>query len=80
MIEAQVGGGSRGNAVPWRSTQTAGFPEYERPVAGRSTGAIDDQLQRDLDRVDREHEEALRRWEADLRAREEKLKRPDDDG
>ena len=63
-----------GNPVPWRSTRTAGFPEYEHPAAARRTDDIDERLRRDQERVDREHEEALRRWEQSLRERERKLK------
>jgi hypothetical protein len=60
--------------VPWRSTRTAGYPEYERPESYRpGVAAIDEQLRRDQERVDREHEEALRKWEASLRERERKL-------
>ena len=81
--------------VPWRSTQTAGYPEYERPGPSRASAEIDDQLRRDQDRVDQEFEEALRKdrervrenqeslrlWEEDLRERERNLqeRRPDDD-
>lgn len=54
-----------------------GFPEYERPAA--STADIDAQLDEDLARLDREHEESLRRWQADLEAREAQLPKPDDD-
>lgn len=51
--------------APWRSTATAGFPEYERPSSAHaSMDAIDEQLRRDQARVDREHDEALRRWRA----------------
>ncbi len=46
----------------------AGFPEAERPRP--STNDIDEALAADLARLDREHEESLRRWEADLRKRE----------
>ena len=46
----------------------AGFPESERPHP--STSDIDESLAADLARLDREHEESLRRWEADLRKRE----------
>lgn len=53
----------------------AGFPEYERPAP--ATADIDDQLDADLARLDREHEESLRRWEAELREREQRLR---DDG
>jgi hypothetical protein len=71
LVAGRPQSGSAGASVPWRSTRTAGFPEYERPqAAGRSTDAIDEQLRRDHERVDREHEEALRRWEAGLRERE----------
>jgi hypothetical protein len=49
-------------------TPGAGFPESERPHS--STSDIDASLAADLARLDREHEEALRRWEADLRRRE----------
>ncbi|MBT0773365.1 PLDc_N domain-containing protein [Kineosporia sp. J2-2] len=65
----------QGGSVPWRSTCTAGFPEYERPADHRqAAAAIDEQLRRDTERVDREHEEALRRWEDSLREREQKLR------
>jgi hypothetical protein len=63
------------SSVPWRSTQTAGFPEYERPSATqRSLDEVDERLRRDQARVDREYEEALRRWESSLRDREANLK------
>jgi hypothetical protein len=48
-----------------------GFPEYERPPA--RTQDIDARLESDLARVDREHEEALRRWQRDLEERERRL-------
>jgi hypothetical protein len=68
--------GNRGRA-PWPATKTAGFPEYERP--GRSVGPDDDpafldRLQQDKARADAEHADMLRRWEADLRRREEELR------
>jgi Phospholipase_D-nuclease N-terminal len=56
----------------WRSG--SGFPEYERPVY---TGDIDQRLQSDLARADHEHEDALRRWQADLEQREAEVKRRD---
>ena len=43
----------------------AGFPVAERPQPSMSD--IDEGLAADLARLDREHEESLRRWEADLR-------------
>ncbi len=62
-----------GRNVAWRSTSTAGYPDYERPAAASNTGDIDERLRRDQERVDREHEEALRKWEASLRERERRL-------
>ena len=54
--------------VPWPSTQTAGFPEYERPR--RALAPDDLELLAEMRRSDAEKEELLRRWEADLRRRE----------
>ena len=45
----------------------SGFPEYERPVS--ATADIDARLDEDLARLDREHEESLRRWQANLEQR-----------
>ncbi|WP_315094528.1 PLD nuclease N-terminal domain-containing protein [uncultured Cellulomonas sp.] len=57
--------------VPWPSTQTAGFPEYERP---RPTAPDDDpQFLAGLRASDEEHEKMLKDWEAQLRDRERKL-------
>lgn len=70
--------GTRGRAVPWRSTATAGYPEYERPFAAADVNrAIDERLREEQARVDREHEDALRRWEQDLRERERRLQSPE---
>jgi hypothetical protein len=76
--------GNRGR-TPWPATPTAGFPEYERPRPTR--GPDDDpvflhRLQEDKQQSDAEHEDMLKRWEADLRRREEELRRgpADDDG
>jgi hypothetical protein len=76
--------GNRGRN-PWPATTTAGFPEYERPRAAR--GPDDDpvflhRLQEEKLRSEAEHEDMLRRWEADLRRREEELRRGsrDDEG
>lgn len=49
----------------------SGFPERERPSA--ATADIDARLNEDLARLDREHEESLRRWQADLERREGEL-------
>ena len=63
---------SRGRQVPWPSTQTAGFPEYERP----RTGSPDDdpEFLAGMRTSDDKHERMLKDWEAQLRDREHKLK------
>jgi hypothetical protein len=69
--------GNTGSRAPWPATRTAGFPEYERP---RELAGPDDdpeflgRLRREKARSDAEHEELLRRWEADLRRREQELR------
>lgn len=58
--------------VPWPSTKTAGFPEYERP---RRTAPDDDpEFLAGLARSDTKHEQMLRDWEEQLRERERKLR------
>jgi len=61
----------RGN-VPWPS-RTAGYPEWERP----RTAAPDDdpEFLAQLNKVDKEQKATLSQWEADLRRREEDLRR-----
>jgi hypothetical protein len=58
--------------VPWPSTHTAGFPEYERPR--RSSPDDDPEFLAGLRRSDDKHEQMLKDWEAQLRDREHKLK------
>ncbi|WP_454048598.1 PLDc N-terminal domain-containing protein [Cellulomonas sp. Marseille-Q8402] len=63
---------ARSADVPWPSTGTAGFPEYERPR--RAPGPDDDAERLAQDREsDRLHEQMLRDWEAQLRSREQGL-------
>ncbi|MEZ0449492.1 PLD nuclease N-terminal domain-containing protein [Cellulomonas sp. ICMP 17802] len=61
--------------VPWPSTQTAGFPEYERPR--RSNPDDDAEFLAGMTRSDQTHEQMLKDWEAQLREREQKLKGDD---
>jgi hypothetical protein len=72
---------SRGRQVPWPSTRTAGFPEYERP---RAAVAPDDdpEFLAEMRRGNAEQEDLLRKWEDDLRRRERELGKdpPTDDG
>jgi hypothetical protein len=58
--------------VPWPSTQTAGFPEYERPR--RSSPDDDPEFLAGMRTSDDKHEQMLKDWEAQLRDREHKLK------
>ena len=63
---------NRRRDVPWPSTRTAGFPEYERP---RPLGPDDDpEFLRELRRGDAEQEKLLRGWEDDLRRREQAMR------
>ncbi|WP_448631467.1 PLD nuclease N-terminal domain-containing protein [Cellulomonas soli] len=64
--------------VPWRATETAGFPEYERP---RPMAPDDDpEFLASVRRSDDAHEKMLRDWEAQLREREQRLATPEPDG
>lgn len=63
---------SPASTVPWPSTGTAGFPEYERP---RPLAPDDDPaFLAGLRASDDRHERMLDEWEADLRAREQRLR------
>ena len=67
----------RRSGVPWPSTRTAGFPEYERPR--RQVAPDDDpEFLENLRRSNRDHEDMLKKWEDDLRRREGELRNPDD--
>ena len=57
--------------VPWPSTQTAGFPEYERPR--RSSPDDDPEFLAGMRTSDDKHEQMLKDWEAQLRDREQRL-------
>ena len=67
--------------VPWRATATSGFPEHERPYRYVDTAA-EERRRAEERRSDELHEQMLRDWEAQLRAREEATResdRPDPD-
>ena len=69
-----------GRQVAWPSTQTAGFPEYERP---RQTAPDDDpEFLARIAASDSTDRRLLAQWEADLREREAKMREaeaePDD--
>lgn len=61
--------------MPWPSTQTAGFPEYERP---RPVAPDDDpEFLEQMRRGNAEQERLLEQWEDDLRRREQRLREGD---
>jgi hypothetical protein len=58
-------------SVPWPSTSTAGFPEHERPA--RATPDDDPEFLAGVARSQQLDEKMMRDWEAQLRAREQRL-------
>ncbi len=64
--------------VPWPSTRTAGYPEYERPR--RSAPDDDPEFLASIRKSDAQHEQMLRDWEQQLRERERKLDEKNDEG
>jgi hypothetical protein len=72
LVAGRPTAAKRGRQVPWPSTRTAGFPEYERPR--RALAPDDDpEFLDQLRRHNTEHEQMLRTWEEDLRRREREL-------
>ena len=65
--------------VPWRATATSGFPEHERPYRYVDTAA-EERRRAEERRSDELHEQMLRDWEAQLRAREEATRESDRPG
>lgn len=59
--------------VPWPTTKTSGFPEYERPRAPRGPDDDPDFL-RSIRKGDAERERNLQQWEDELADRERKLR------
>ncbi|MFN8146471.1 MAG: PLDc N-terminal domain-containing protein [Candidatus Nanopelagicales bacterium] len=57
----------------WR--MGSGFPEDHRPKAAVRRNEDDPAFMAEMARIDREHEEALKKWEAKLAAQEAELKR-----
>ncbi|MEU9079220.1 PLD nuclease N-terminal domain-containing protein [Kitasatospora sp. NPDC004745] len=59
----------------------AGGPERSAPRGGRPLAPDDDpDFLASLKKSDKEHEEMLKRWEADLRRREQELRNDDEPG
>ncbi|GLY17236.1 PLD nuclease N-terminal domain-containing protein [Kineosporia rhizophila] len=62
---------SPGRPASGRPGPASGFPEAERPQRSRpDTSDIDDRLRQDQERIDREYDEALRKWEENKRRRD----------
>lgn len=68
-----------GRSVPWPSTATAGFPEYERPAPPKGPDDDPEFLAGIARKEQAEHERLLADWEAQLREREARLRPPSDD-
>ncbi len=65
----------------WPATRTAGFPEHERPQRPRPKAPDDDpEFLRSLKRSNAEHEDLLRKWEEDLKRREDEFRKDDELG
>ena len=70
LVAGRPMAGAGGRQVPWPTTKTAGFPEYERPVAPDD----DPEFLARLAASDSADRRLLAQWEADLRDREAKLR------
>ncbi|WP_028047735.1 PLD nuclease N-terminal domain-containing protein [Cellulomonas sp. URHE0023] len=73
LVAGRPESSTRGRAVAWPSTQTAGFPEYERPRNGSPDD--DPEFLAGMRASDRKHEAMLAEWEQQLREREAKLQK-----
>ena len=63
-----------GPQVSWPATKTAGFPQYERPRPRPKAPDDDPEFLRSLKKANTEHEDLLRKWEQELKRREEELR------
>jgi hypothetical protein len=69
---------SAGGGVPWPTTKTAGFPEYERPRQRPKSPDDDPEFLRSLKKSNTEHEDLLRKWEEDLKRREDEARKDEE--
>jgi hypothetical protein len=60
--------------VSWPTTRTAGFPEYEKPRQRPKAPDDDPEFLRSLKKANTEHEDMLRKWEEDLKRREDEMR------
>jgi len=70
--------GSAGREVSWPTTKTAGFPEYQRPRQRAKAPDDDPEFLRSLKKANTEHEDMLRKWEEDLKRREDEMRKDED--
>ncbi|MEV0532323.1 PLD nuclease N-terminal domain-containing protein [Kitasatospora sp. NPDC050463] len=74
-----VAGKRRGAPQTHPAGGPAGHPEHERPRGGRPLAPDDDpEFLASLKKDDKQHEDMLKQWEADLRRREEELRGKDE--
>jgi hypothetical protein len=66
---------SAGREASWPTTKTAGFPEYERPRQRAKAPDDDPEFLRSLKKANTEHEDMLRKWEEDLKRREDEMRK-----
>ncbi|HEY3337925.1 MAG TPA: PLD nuclease N-terminal domain-containing protein [Propionicimonas sp.] len=66
-----------GRDVSW-PTKTAGYPEHERPRQRPKAPDDDPDFLRSLKRANTEHEDMLRKWEEDLKRREDEMRKDED--
>jgi len=59
------------------ATKTSGYPEHERPRQRAKAPDDDPEFLRSLKRSNTEHEKLLRKWEEDLKRREDDMRKDD---
>lgn len=69
---------SAGREVSRPTTKTAGFPEHERPRRRPKAPDDDPEFLRSLKKANTEHEDMLRKWEEDLKRREDEMRKDED--
>ena len=64
---------SAGREAPRPSGRTAGFPGYQRPTSRPTAPDDDPEFLRSLKKRNTEHDDLLRKWEEDLKRREDDI-------
>jgi hypothetical protein len=67
-----------GNPASWPTTKTPGHPTYEQPRRRPQAPDDDPEFLRSLKKANTEHEDLLRKWEEDLKRREEDMRKDED--